>query len=78
MAESSKLQNVIGSSFDAQSPRAKANRAALLEVLVGNIPTEVVLAELRNNGADLPSFGSLDTLLRTSHDISSRFGLAVQ
>lgn len=33
MAESSKLQNVIGSSFDAQSPRAKANRAALLEVL---------------------------------------------
>jgi hydroxymethylglutaryl-CoA lyase len=48
------------------------------DVLVGNIPTEVVLAELRNNGADLPSFGSLDTLLRTSHDISSRFGLAVQ
>jgi 3-methylcrotonyl-CoA carboxylase beta subunit len=33
MAESSKLQNVIGSSFDPQSPRAKANRAALLEVL---------------------------------------------
>ncbi len=33
MAEGSKLQNVIGSSFDPQSPRAKANRAALLEVL---------------------------------------------
>lgn len=33
MAESSKLQNVIGSSVDPQSPRAKANRAALLEVL---------------------------------------------
>jgi len=33
MAESSKLQNVIGSSFDPQSPRAKTNRAALLDVL---------------------------------------------
>ncbi len=33
MAETSKLQNVIGSSFDPQSPRAKANRSALLEVL---------------------------------------------
>jgi acetyl-CoA carboxylase carboxyltransferase component len=33
MAEGSKLQNVIGSSFDPQSPRAKANRSALLEVL---------------------------------------------
>ncbi|MGA7241839.1 MAG: acyl-CoA carboxylase subunit beta [Terracidiphilus sp.] len=33
MAESSKPQNVIGSSFDPQSPRAKANRTALLEVL---------------------------------------------
>src|ERR1700749_2790091 len=33
MAESSKLQNVIDSSFDPQSPRAKANRTALLELL---------------------------------------------
>ena len=33
MAESSKLQNVIESSFDPQSPRAKANRAALEELL---------------------------------------------
>ena len=33
MAETSKLQNVIGSSFDPQSPRAKANRTALLELL---------------------------------------------
>jgi 3-methylcrotonyl-CoA carboxylase beta subunit len=33
MAQSSKPQNVIGSSFDPQSPRAKANRTALLEVL---------------------------------------------
>ena len=33
MTESPKLQNVISSNFDPQSPRAKANRAALLELL---------------------------------------------
>ena len=33
MAESSKLKNVIDSSFDPQSARAKANRAALLDLL---------------------------------------------
>ena len=33
MAESQKLQNVIGSSFDPNSPRAKSNRSALLELL---------------------------------------------
>jgi hydroxymethylglutaryl-CoA lyase len=48
------------------------------DVLVGNIPTEVALAELRRSGANLPAFGSLDMLIEASHDISSRFGLAVQ
>jgi acetyl-CoA carboxylase carboxyltransferase component len=33
MAEGSKVQNVIESRFDPQSPRAKANRAALMELL---------------------------------------------
>jgi 3-methylcrotonyl-CoA carboxylase beta subunit len=33
MAETSKLQNVIDSSFDPQSPRATANRTALLQLL---------------------------------------------
>jgi len=33
MAESSKLQNVIESSFDPNSPRAKTNRTALIELL---------------------------------------------
>lgn len=33
MVESSKLHNVIGSSLDSLSPRAKANRAAMLELL---------------------------------------------
>jgi hydroxymethylglutaryl-CoA lyase len=48
------------------------------DVLVGNVPTEVALAELRRSGANLPAFGSLDLLIDASHDISSRFGLAVQ
>ena len=33
MAERSKLQNVLGSSLDPQSARARANRAALLELI---------------------------------------------
>ena len=33
MTESSKLQNVISSNFDPQSPRAKVNQTALLELL---------------------------------------------
>jgi 3-methylcrotonyl-CoA carboxylase beta subunit len=33
MAESTKLQNVIESSFDPNSPRAKTNRVALIELL---------------------------------------------
>ena len=33
MAESPKLQNVIESKFDPQSPRAKANKAALQEII---------------------------------------------
>jgi hydroxymethylglutaryl-CoA lyase len=48
------------------------------DVLVGNIPTEIVLAELRRCGANLPAIGTLDTLIRENHNISSRFGLAVQ
>jgi hydroxymethylglutaryl-CoA lyase len=48
------------------------------DVLVGNIPTEVVLAELRRCGASLPVIGSLDTLIAANHEISDRFGSGVQ
>jgi len=48
------------------------------DVLVGNIPTEIVVAELRGCGAGLPALGSLDMLLGASHDIVSRFGSAIQ
>ena len=48
------------------------------DVLVGNIPTEIVVAELRRCGAHLQHIGSLDALLLSSHEIASRFGAAIQ
>ncbi|HMG86995.1 MAG TPA: hypothetical protein VK574_14780 [Terracidiphilus sp.] len=48
------------------------------DVLVGNIPTEILIAELLRNGATLPAFKSMDTLIEASNDIASRFGSAVQ
>lgn len=48
------------------------------DVLVGNIPTEIVIAELRQCGAQLPAFKALDGLIEASNEISSRFGSLVQ
>ena len=48
------------------------------DVLVGNIPTEIVIAELRQCGAQLPAFKTLDGLIEASNEISSRFGSLVQ
>jgi hydroxymethylglutaryl-CoA lyase len=48
------------------------------DVLVGNIPTEVVLAELRRCGANVPTIRDLDDLIAANHEISSRFGSGVQ
>ncbi len=48
------------------------------DVLVGNIPTEILIAELRQSGAQLPAFKRLDGLIEASNEISSRFGLLVQ
>jgi hydroxymethylglutaryl-CoA lyase len=48
------------------------------DVLVGNIPTEILMAELRQCGAQLPAFQSLDGLIEASNQIASRFGLLVQ
>ena len=45
MTQSSKLQNLITSSFDPQSPRAKSNRSALLEVLAAIRSQEDVIRE---------------------------------
>jgi len=41
--------------------------------LVGNIPTETVIETLRVRGAQLPALKSLDTLLRATAEIGTRY-----
>jgi hydroxymethylglutaryl-CoA lyase len=43
------------------------------DALVGNIPTEKVLAALQQRGAQLPTIKPLDTLLRISTEIGARY-----
>ena len=43
------------------------------DMLVGNIPTEILLAALRERGAELPPFKSLDALLRASTELGARY-----
>ena len=46
------------------------------DALVGNIPTETLIAELKNLGADLPHFEPLDELLSASAAIARDFSAA--
>ncbi|HEV2710689.1 MAG TPA: hydroxymethylglutaryl-CoA lyase [Edaphobacter sp.] len=46
--------------------------------LVGNLPTEMVLEELKALGAELPPMRPLDDLLVASAEISRKFGARVQ
>ena len=48
------------------------------DALVGNLPTEVLLATLREMGADLPELEPLDVLIQRSGEIGKRYGQAVQ
>jgi hydroxymethylglutaryl-CoA lyase len=48
------------------------------DVLVGNIPTEILIAELRQCGAKVPAFKSLNELVEANNEIASRFGSLVQ
>jgi hydroxymethylglutaryl-CoA lyase len=43
------------------------------DLLVGNIPTEVLLETLGERGAELPPLKSLDALLRASTEIGARY-----
>ena len=45
--------------------------------LVGNIPTEVLIAELKGCGAQLPAFGPLDDLIRSGAEIAAGCGAPV-
>lgn len=46
--------------------------------LVGNIPTETLLAELNNLRAQPPTLRPLEELLLANHEIAKKFGAAVQ
>lgn len=48
------------------------------DVLVGNIPTEILFAELHKCGATIPAITGLDVLIAASSEIWSRFGALVQ
>jgi hydroxymethylglutaryl-CoA lyase len=47
------------------------------DALVGNIPTETVIATLRQQAAQLPPLKSLDALVRASAEIGDRYKLTV-
>jgi len=47
------------------------------DVLVGNIPTEILLAELKGCGADVPGIVSLEELIQASARIAQSYGAAV-
>jgi len=48
------------------------------DVTVGNLPTELLLATLREMGAELPEIEPLDRLVLSSREIERRFGAGVQ
>jgi hydroxymethylglutaryl-CoA lyase len=48
------------------------------DALVGNVPTEVLLAELKRLGAELPEMRPLDGLLAASAEIARKFGTKTQ
>lgn len=48
------------------------------DVLVGNLATEAVLAELQELGAELPSFAPFESLQAASAEIARKYGTKVQ
>ena len=48
------------------------------DVLVGNLPTEMVLEELSSLGAELPPLSPLDSLQAASAEIARKYGAKVQ
>ena len=48
------------------------------DVLVGNIPTEILVDELRRCGATVPALRDVDGLVQETNEISKRFGTLVQ
>lgn len=48
------------------------------DALVGNVATELAIAELQRLGAELPPLQPLDALIRINDGIAKKFGFAVQ
>jgi hydroxymethylglutaryl-CoA lyase len=48
------------------------------DALVGNLATEIAVAELARLGAELPPLGSLDGLIKASRGIEEQFGMTKQ
>ena len=48
------------------------------DVLVGNLPTEILIEELRRCGASVPDFKGMDRLVTANEEIAARFGAPVQ
>jgi len=48
------------------------------DALVSNLPTEILIAELKSLGAELPALASLDKLTESSADLARRFGPRTQ
>ena len=48
------------------------------DAMVGNLATEVLLATLKEMGAELPELEPLDHLVAMSLEMEKRFGAAVQ
>jgi hydroxymethylglutaryl-CoA lyase len=46
------------------------------DALVGNLPTELAIAELKRLGAELPELAPLDGLIVATHGIEEKFGTA--
>ncbi len=74
----------IRAAFDAGCRRFDAALGGLggcpfaQDALVGNIPTETLLAVLRETGAAVPKLGRLDEVLKTNAEIAGRFSTPVQ
>jgi hydroxymethylglutaryl-CoA lyase len=48
------------------------------DAMVGNLATELAIAELRRLGADLPELAPLDGIVSASESIARKFGAAIQ
>jgi hydroxymethylglutaryl-CoA lyase len=72
----------IGAAYDAGCRRFDSAIGGLggcpfaQDALVGNIPTEVLLAALKQRDAQLPPLKSLDALLRASAEIGARYSVS--